>query len=387
MSSDIKVIIGVIVLTGLILLGGIYIFSSKKESSPQQQKIDTSVLIRGDSPKTSTSSATVTVVEFADFQCPACGAYHPLLKRLESEFAKDLTVVFRHFPLQQHQNARLAAYAVQASFIQGKFWEMHDKMFENQNDWSSSNTAKDMFIQYAESLRLDGEKFKKDIDSSAVKDSIDRDVADGMTLGINSTPTFYINGEKIDNPRSYEDFQTLVKAAILKNPITVSPSEKYHAHTGFKVYLNGKVQDFSQDKYQSKEGKELNKDIHLHDNNGDIIHLHKQGKVLGEFFSSLGITFTNTCFDFNGGGKNCSDGKNTLRFYVNGKINPSFASYVPADLDRILITFGNSSEEEIQKQINSVSDTACIYSEKCPERGTPPTEHCVGGLGSDCEGE
>ncbi|MBI2617510.1 thioredoxin domain-containing protein [Candidatus Gottesmanbacteria bacterium] len=386
MTNDVKVIIGVILATGMILLAAIFFFSSS--STPTQpQKADSSLLVRADSQKVSSPSATVTLVEFADFQCPACGAYYPILTRLKNEFATDLTFVFRNFPLQQHKNASLAASAAEAAGLQGKFWEMHDILFEKQNEWSESNSAQDLALQYAQSLGLNSDMFKKDIESVPVKEKIDQDVKDGFALGVNSTPTFYINGEEIENPRSYEDFQTLIKAAIIKSPITVSPTEKYHAHVAFKVYILGKTVDFSQDKYQSKEGNELNENIHLHDGNGEIIHLHKEEMTIGDFFSSLGIGFTPTCFTLSENEKYCSSEKNTLQFLINGKPSPEFGAYKPVDLDRILISFGDTSGTALAKQIDSISDTACIYSEKCPERGKPPTEHCVGGLGSDCEEE
>lgn len=172
--------------------------------------------------------------------------------------------------------------------------------------------------------------------------------------------------------------------SLNKSPITTTPIEKYHAHTGFKVYLNGKAFDFSQSQYQSTEAKELNKDVHLHDGNGDIIHFHKKDISLNDFFSSLGMDLTSTCFSVRADEKYCSSGNNKLSFYVNGKENPDYDSYKPQDLDRILITFGSLTKGEIDKQIASVSDNACLFSEKCPERGKPPIENCVGGLGSDC---
>lgn len=215
MTNDIKVIIGVIIVTGLILLGGVYLFSSQKQTN-QTQQADSAILVRPDSDQISSPSASVTLVEFADFQCPACGTYSPIIKRLETDFSKDLNIVFRNFPLNQHQNARIAAYAGQAAGVQGKFWDMHDKLFENQNDWSAEKDARAIFIKYAGGLQLDTDKFAKDIDSQVIKDRIERDITDGTTIGVNSTPTFYLNGEKLDNPGSYEDFQTLIKAAIIK---------------------------------------------------------------------------------------------------------------------------------------------------------------------------
>lgn len=385
-TGETKFFIGIIIATVVIILGAVFFFGGSSKNTPATSgvKVNTDILIRSDSYKVATDSASVTLVEFADYQCPACGSYHPLLKQLLSEFAGKLDFVYRNYPLQQHPNARIAAQAAEAAGSQGKFWQMHDAIFENQIKWSDANNAKDIFTGYAKTIGLDMDRFNKDIDSDSIKEKIDRDTADGNTLGVNSTPTFYLDAEKLENPASLDDFRTLVKAAILKSPITQSPAAKYHAHADFKVYIDGKAIDFSVAKYQSVEGKELNSDVHLHDNKGNLIHLHKQGIKLGEFFKSLQMQLTGTCLVVDTGEKYCSSGNSTLKMFVNGKPNTKFSEYVPEDLDRILITYGADSEQNIQTQINSVTDMACIYSLKCPQRGKPPTENCVGGLGSGC---
>ncbi|MEK7131726.1 MAG: thioredoxin domain-containing protein, partial [Patescibacteria group bacterium] len=90
----------------------------------------------------------VTLIEYSDFQCPACGAYYPMVKQLGQEF-KNLSIVYRHFPLPQHANARPAAQAAEAAGQQGKFWEMHDIVFDNQNSWAGSKSVEEVFIAYA----------------------------------------------------------------------------------------------------------------------------------------------------------------------------------------------------------------------------------------------
>jgi len=165
------------------------------------------------------SNGKVVLIEYSDFQCPACGAYYPLVKQLEEAFPDDLTVVYRHFPLQQHKNAKAAAYAAEAAGKQGKFFEMHDRIFETQSDWSEKDAsqAEQMFIDQAQGLGLSVEQFKVDMASSDVRAKVTADSAEGTKVGVNSTPTFYLNGEKLLNPKSFEDFKALIDEALKKS--------------------------------------------------------------------------------------------------------------------------------------------------------------------------
>lgn len=106
-------------------------------------------------------SSKVALIEYSDFQCPACAANYNLVKYLEGKYFSDIKFVYRHFPLQQHAQAIPAARAAEAAGAQGKFWEMHDKLFENQDKWADTTTAKDIFKGYAEELGLDMERALK----------------------------------------------------------------------------------------------------------------------------------------------------------------------------------------------------------------------------------
>lgn len=160
------------------------------------------------------NTAPVTLVEYSDFQCPACGSYYPVLESLRKDMGDSLRFVYRHFPLTQaHKNAELAAFASEAASAQGKFWEMHALLFENQDTWSISADAKSLFIGYAKSLGLDPVKFEQDISSVATKERVARDVASGVQAGVNGTPSFYVNGKKIENPRSLAEFKTVLSQA------------------------------------------------------------------------------------------------------------------------------------------------------------------------------
>ncbi len=167
--------------------------------------------LQGDGQQVGDTKSQVTLIEYSDFQCPACGAYYPLVKQLVKDFP-NLAVVYRHFPLQQHGNARIAAQAAEAAGMQGKFWEMHDLLFDGQRFWSEEKNAKDIFNTYAEKLGLNLEKFKADFDSSEVKNNIEADVQSG-TAQIDGTPTFFLNNQKIQNPQSYEQFRGIIQQA------------------------------------------------------------------------------------------------------------------------------------------------------------------------------
>ena len=159
------------------------------------------------------NNASVTMVEYGDFECPACGAYASLVERLMAESSTTLRIVFRHFPLPQHANAMITAEASEAAAMQGKFWEMYKLIYGHQSDWSDLPDAHAVMNSYAQQIGLDMIKFKADIDSSAVRAAVEDDQAEGVKIGINSTPTFFINGKAITNPQNYEAFKALIEAA------------------------------------------------------------------------------------------------------------------------------------------------------------------------------
>jgi protein-disulfide isomerase len=161
-------------------------------------------------------TAIVTLVEYSDLQCPACRSYHPVVKQLLQKYPKELRLVYRHFPLEIHQHALEAAYAAEAAHKQGKFFEYHDLVFENQADWEQAKKATPIFLKYAKELKLNEKQFAADMKSKEVKDRVEADKKSGMGLAVNSTPTFYVNGVKIENPQTFDEFDGLIKAAIRK---------------------------------------------------------------------------------------------------------------------------------------------------------------------------
>lgn len=159
--------------------------------------VSADILTRSDSQKILVPNAKVTLVEFADFQCPACRAIHPLVQQILKDYQGKITFVFRNFPLPQHRYAVISAEAAEIAGDQGKFWEMHDAIFEHQDEWANSKSPKNLFIQYAKNLDLNVDEFTKSLNDNKYTDKIGRDKSDGNLANVDSTPTFFVNGQKL----------------------------------------------------------------------------------------------------------------------------------------------------------------------------------------------
>lgn len=159
--------------------------------------------------------ASVTLVEYIDFECEACGAYFPVVQELAKAYPNDLKIVTRYFPLPSHRNSMTAALAVESAGRQGKYWEMHDLLFTEQKKWGEKPAPTPaVFEAYAEQLGLNMEQYKKDVVSSEVKARVQRDFDAGEQLGNTGTPTFYLNGKRIQNPNGLEAFKALIDAEL-----------------------------------------------------------------------------------------------------------------------------------------------------------------------------
>lgn len=143
----------------------------------------------------------VQLTEFVDFQCEACYAYYPIVKQVKEQYKDKVKFQVRNFPITSgHQFAYQAARSAEAAARQGKFWEMHDMLFEGQKTWEQSQNPESIFDKYAETIGLDMNKYRADRDSADVAAVINKDLADIKTLGGNGTPTFVLNGKKIETP-------------------------------------------------------------------------------------------------------------------------------------------------------------------------------------------
>lgn len=215
-----------IVLTvSVLLLVGVFVIASKQEKANQsgntsafQEFVNEPLVIRENDHKKGAEQPKVTLIEFGDFECSACASFFPLLKQLEQDFPQDLQFIFRHFPLPGHQNAMSAHRASEAAAKQGKFFEMHDLLYENQQQWAGSNSTQTIFESFAKQLGLDEERFKQELSNEDAYNFINAQKKGGQKLGVSGTPTFFINGEQIKNDqiKSYEDFKKLIEDKIPK---------------------------------------------------------------------------------------------------------------------------------------------------------------------------
>lgn len=210
MTQEAKVTLGIISITVAILIGAVFFLSGGKEVRQEMQSVDVSILTRNVKHTIQAPSAKVTIVEFGDYQCPACGNAHPVMKQILEEYKGQVAFVYRHFPLPQHNNAVVAAKASEAAGEQGKFWEMHDLLYTRQSEWSEESNPSEIFKAYAKELELDTELFAKNISGDAYKETIEQDKNDGIQLGVNSTPTIFINNKKLIGPASYENIKRRV---------------------------------------------------------------------------------------------------------------------------------------------------------------------------------
>lgn len=174
-----------------------------------------SLLVRPDSHRLSSApDGRVTFVEFLDFECEGCLAAYPSIERLRQDYAGKVTFVVRYFPLPSHFNGMRAAQAVEAAAQQGKFEQMYQRMFQTQSEWGEQQTPKDdVFRGFAADLGLDMAAYDAAYNDPATVERIRKDMADGQALGVQSTPTFFLNGTEIE-PRNYADLTAAVDAAL-----------------------------------------------------------------------------------------------------------------------------------------------------------------------------
>jgi protein-disulfide isomerase len=180
--------------------------AAPEPAEPPVQKIEV-----GTAPVKGPANAPITIVEFSDFECPFCGRVTPTLKQIEEEYKGKVRIAFKHQPLPFHPNAKPAAQAAMAAHEQGKFWEMHDKLFSNQRALDRASLEK-----YAQELKLDMNKFKAALDSNKFGSQIEADSAEGMRVGANGTPTFFINGRTVVGAVPFDNFKRVIDDELKK---------------------------------------------------------------------------------------------------------------------------------------------------------------------------
>ena len=161
------------------------------------------------------SNQPITIVEYSDYQWPACAYFHPIVEKLKDKYSDQVQFEMKYFPLNSHRYAALAARAAQAAKNQGKFYEMHSLLFENQKRWSSSGSPTSIFVNYARELDLDIDQFKNDLNATETQKVVMEQRQEGRSAGVDATPTFFIEGEKVDPlPRNFQEFDQLVQQYI-----------------------------------------------------------------------------------------------------------------------------------------------------------------------------
>lgn len=182
-------------------------------SGGSESSADSAKLVRPDSPRLSVAAdGEVEFVEFLDLECEACGAVYPAIEALREQYDGRVTFVVRYFPL--HRNSVDAARAAEAARAQGKFEEMYSILFERQSEWAERDTSQtDVFAAYAREIGLDMEKYQAVFDDPATTKRIERAKADGLALGVQGTPTFFVNGERVE-ASSVNDLVERIDAAL-----------------------------------------------------------------------------------------------------------------------------------------------------------------------------
>jgi len=200
--KNIPLLIGTIVGTIILIIAVAFLFSGEPA---EQLAADPASLTEGARHKYGAEAPLVTVVEFSDLQCPACRAAQPLVATLKEQYADQVQIVFRHFPLDSiHPNARLAAVASEVAAESGLFWEYHDVLYERQDQWAQISSRSDLvnaFVEYAAELEIDTEQFMERIEDAGLAQAVEQDRQLGISLQVDATPTFFVNGVRTPAPQ------------------------------------------------------------------------------------------------------------------------------------------------------------------------------------------
>lgn len=219
--QNLKLLVGVVVGTLVLVFGVAFLFSGETEEKTYDME-----LVRGDGRNRligrvggeATESAEllerkVVVVEFSDFQCPACREVEGFVSQLMAKYGDDVSLYYRHFPLEQsHPNAKLAAIASEVVAEKGKFWEYKEVLFENQDEWSGEKDPAELFASYAVDLEIDREDFLEGLRGERAKGLVEEDLRTAVALGVDATPTFFVDGKKV----SSVELESAIEEALSK---------------------------------------------------------------------------------------------------------------------------------------------------------------------------
>jgi len=216
-----------VVLAIVVVVGGVIFFNNRNSNggdSGNSVSASASNHTKGD------GGSGVTLVEYGDFQCPACEAYYPIIEQVVEKYDTDITFQFRHFPLTSiHPNAYAASRAAEAASKQNKFFDMYNALYTSANwtVWTQNSNPKSNFEQYAQSIGLNLDQFNSDYSSSAVNDVVRADQAAGQDLGITGTPAFFLDGRQVANaPQDLDGWSKLIDAAIASKSAATAPNQQ-----------------------------------------------------------------------------------------------------------------------------------------------------------------
>lgn len=183
----------VVGLLAVILFGGAILYSNYVAGTVEDESVSVTKHIKGN------PDSSVVLVEYSDFQCPACAQFQPVVTELLNLYGDQISFEYRHFPLINiHPQAKAAALAAEAAGQQGKFFEYHDILFTRQSEWSGTANANQLFVDYAAELELDTDRFRQQQRARALSDKVENDMRAGLLADVTGTPTFYLNGEKLE---------------------------------------------------------------------------------------------------------------------------------------------------------------------------------------------
>ncbi|MEV8369106.1 thioredoxin domain-containing protein [Microbacterium sp. NPDC064584] len=218
MKTPVKAtLVTIAVVAVLVVASLIYVLVSQSQSAPPSFETGSSSaqLVRENSHVLDDGGeGAVTVVEFLDFECEACGAFYPIVEDLRERFAGEITYVVRYFPLPGHFNSKNAAIAAEAAAQQDRFEDMYHRLFETQAEWGEAQESRaDLFRGFAEELGLDMVAYDAAVADPSTTERVDQDFEEGRALGVSSTPTFFVDGE-LAQLQEWDDLENLVQAAV-----------------------------------------------------------------------------------------------------------------------------------------------------------------------------
>ena len=214
----------IVIVTAGVIIAGAYSSGTSSATTPSGFVATTAPAITAADWSEGNPNAKVTLIEYGDFECPACGEYYPVVQQLVQNYSSTVRFVFRNFPLYTiHPFASISSQAAEAAGLEGgvaKYWAMHDQLYTKQSEWSLDTSVAPTelvtkyFDGYAQSIGLDVNQFNKDINATSVMDKIQADVTGGNAASIDHTPTFFVNLKQIPNPTGLTDFEKTLDAAV-----------------------------------------------------------------------------------------------------------------------------------------------------------------------------